>query len=93
MGRKLDPPTLNISAAYFYDPTLFGSAPTFERQDQKKMLWMWGNDTYDYDYVSQQGMCQSSGVCSPLYSTVVTLHLLGTRETTNGDFLSCCYSR
>lgn len=62
MTKHLDAPTLNISVSYFYDPGLYGSVRNFTRQDQKLRLWMWANETYDYDYISQKGQCQSVGV-------------------------------
>jgi hypothetical protein len=74
MEHDLDAPALNISTSYFYDPTLYGSIGSFEKQDQKKRLWMWANETYDYDYLSQNAMCQSSGVCHPSHSTNDSLH-------------------
>ncbi|KAI4657005.1 uncharacterized protein J4E79_007620 [Alternaria viburni] len=61
MNQPLDAPALNITTSYFYDPSLYGSATDFAKEDQKKILWMWANETYDYDYLSQKGMCQSSG--------------------------------
>jgi hypothetical protein len=62
MTHNLDAPTLNVSVSYFYDPGLYGSVANFAKQDQKLRLWMWANETYDYDYMSQEGQCQSVGV-------------------------------
>lgn len=58
MGITLDPPALKISASYFYDPTLYGSAQNLTSKGGQNMLWAWSNSTYNYDYISKLGICQ-----------------------------------
>ncbi|KAJ4357447.1 uncharacterized protein N0V89_002022 [Didymosphaeria variabile] len=61
MEFDLEPPTLNISASFFYDPTLYGSADRVSPHLQQKALWIWSNDTYNYTYLSTFGTCQPDG--------------------------------
>jgi hypothetical protein len=64
---QLNAPTLNISAVWFTDDTLFGFSEsefngTPSNEELKKSVWVWSNDTYDAGYLAQNGTCQASGV-------------------------------
>ncbi|KAF2676643.1 hypothetical protein K458DRAFT_379709 [Lentithecium fluviatile CBS 122367] len=59
MGQILDPPILNITPYYIYDPSIYGW--DFITQGVSKMAWSWSNETYDYAYVTAKGTCQSTG--------------------------------
>lgn len=60
-GRQIDAPTLNITAAWFDDKTLVGAVDSTP-DGPEKMLWVWSNETYNYNYITRNGTCQASGV-------------------------------